>query len=451
VSLGSIDQVSFQRQARSLLQSVMNDLKRDVNVAARELEIGKAELEKYLDGSQPIDFVLLERVAAAWPVNLRDLLPFQDDAPEGVLLMTADESRASGRVMSRAGMAYYEYRDTAMSRVASYRPEWIRMLAEVSDSDPGNPTVKWNRGHLLYQFTYFIGPVNYYYRWGSEAKCIEMNTGDSVWGVPYAPHSFTSRSSSKECCILALTYGDCLTDSARLELSVRGRQDSSQIAIRPKPASGVDPALIRSYLSSQAMPVATLSELSGIPLEILKDVLSGCSTLDSRQLNCLALAFRVSPRDLLAVVSQTAGGIRVLRTSAAEHWPYPSADDQLCTVRRLAGDSAHPHTSALEVDFTTQRSVSFSCAEHQYLYALEASDLDITWSYDASHFKMEMHTGDSACIKPCVDLQIKPRTLPAKILLLRIAGRVSPEARYQLGAMAPEGIDRFLIEDGSWF
>ena len=57
-----------------------------------------------------------------------------------------------------------EHRDTAMSRVALFRPEWIEELCIVDDNDPENSFAQWNDGHFMHQFTYFIGDVNYYYK-----------------------------------------------------------------------------------------------------------------------------------------------------------------------------------------------------------------------------------------------------------------------------------------------
>ena len=97
--------------------------------------------------------------------------------------------------------------------------------------------MEWNEGHLLYQFTYFVGPVNYYYLWDDVAHFQPMNTGDSVWGVPFAPHSFTTRTPGGY--ILALTYGGDLVGDAQRELSVLGPRAAKALATaRGSPAHG---------------------------------------------------------------------------------------------------------------------------------------------------------------------------------------------------------------------
>ena len=50
-----------------------------------------------------------------------------------------------------------------MSKISPFRPEWIEELVVIDDNNPENPDVAFNNGHFLHQFTYFVGPVNFYY------------------------------------------------------------------------------------------------------------------------------------------------------------------------------------------------------------------------------------------------------------------------------------------------
>ena len=72
--------------------------------------------------------------------------------------------------MYRGGSPYYLYKDTVMSKISPFRPEWIQQLKVVEDLNPENNKVKFNNGHFLHQFTYFIGPVNFYYMDGKQKK-----------------------------------------------------------------------------------------------------------------------------------------------------------------------------------------------------------------------------------------------------------------------------------------
>ena len=77
-------------------------------------------------------------------------------------------------------------------------PEWIKQLQVVNDNSTKNKNLKWNKGHLLHQFTYFNGEVNFYLKLVIKKVSI-MNTGDSMFISPYVPHTFTSRNQEFKC------------------------------------------------------------------------------------------------------------------------------------------------------------------------------------------------------------------------------------------------------------
>ncbi len=75
--------------------------------------------------------------------------------------MRAADSKRSSRIFTRRNKSgertpYYEYRDSAMSKTSPFKPEWIKELRVVKDSDPENPDVAYNNGHFLHQLTFFI-------------------------------------------------------------------------------------------------------------------------------------------------------------------------------------------------------------------------------------------------------------------------------------------------------
>ena len=199
---------------------VLNDLKRRPEDAAEELGVSLVEINSIIEGKQELPFDLVSKAIRIWSVNTRDFFIVRDDCETGIIIMTAVESKDSSRIMNRAGKPYYEYRDTAMSTVAPFRPEWIMELCVVDDNDPNNKSVQWNNGHFMHQFTYFIGEVNFYYMSPTgEKKVGLMNTGDSVYITPFVPHTFATRKgASKNGLILALTYGNKLTGEVQLSL-----------------------------------------------------------------------------------------------------------------------------------------------------------------------------------------------------------------------------------------
>ena len=178
---------------------ILNDLKRRPEDAAIELNIPLEDIMDIIEGRKEISLEIVTRATKIWPVNFRDFYLILDDCPDGIKIMRAEESAKSSRVMERGGAPYYEYRDTAMSGIALFRPEWIEELCVVDDNDPNNPAVQWNNGHFQHQVTYFIGDVNFYYIGeDGEKKVAIMNTGDSNYGTPFRPHSFATRKNAKK-------------------------------------------------------------------------------------------------------------------------------------------------------------------------------------------------------------------------------------------------------------
>ncbi|MEV6328820.1 hypothetical protein [Streptomyces sp. NPDC051909] len=445
----------FARRAGALLRAAANDLKRDDENAERDLGLEHGTFGPHTDGSRPVDWDLVRRAAQVWPLNERDLLPVHDDCPLGVAVTREKESLASSRVLSRAGAPYYEYRDTAMSRIASYRPEWIRMLRTVDDDDADNPLVQWNRGHLLYQFTYFVGPVNYYYRWNGASHCVPMNTGDSVWALPFGPHSFAARSDAEPAYILALTYGGALLGDAQRELAVLGRQTAHELAVPVAGEARDTAALISSFLAARAMPAAELAARTGLSRRRTEELVAGSAAPDAAELVLLADGLGTSVRDLMPPRTGTADGVSVQHAESARSWEVPGEGAAAYRITGLAGDPLHPHTSALQVDVLlgdVQRAAPLSTYQHQYLFVLGDDPVLLRWEFRGERFDETLRPGDSAYVRPGVPIVFaaaeggRPR-----VLLLRIAGAVTPEIRHALGTMAPGGIDRYVAEDRLWY
>ena len=145
------------------LRKILNDLKRRPEDAAVELNISIEEINKMLNGELDPDFRLLKKATEIWPINLNDFFGIEDDTINNYKIFTNAESNNTTRIMQRKNKPYYRYKDTVMSKISPFRPEWIEELVVVDDNNPENPNVVFNNGHFLHQFTYFVGPVNFYY------------------------------------------------------------------------------------------------------------------------------------------------------------------------------------------------------------------------------------------------------------------------------------------------
>ena len=166
------DEKTFTKELRESLENkrmgnnflgILNDIKRTAVEAAEELEVSKEEIENIINGKNRLSSEIISKATKIWPVNARDFYIMHDDCPSGLKIMRCEDSVKSSRIMHRSGKPYYEYRDTAMSSVGPFRPEWIEMLCVVDDNEPSSKQVQWNNGHFMHQFTYFLGDVNFYY------------------------------------------------------------------------------------------------------------------------------------------------------------------------------------------------------------------------------------------------------------------------------------------------
>ena len=128
------------------IRSEANDLKRTPEALASELNLSAGLVEAVMAGKADLGTAqnLLRAMADNYPISLADIWVDADDTDQGVRLMTAAMSRKSSRVFKRpdkdgALTEYYEYRDTAMSRGAPFKPEWILELRSVEDANPYKP------------------------------------------------------------------------------------------------------------------------------------------------------------------------------------------------------------------------------------------------------------------------------------------------------------------------
>jgi transcriptional regulator with XRE-family HTH domain len=443
----SNDVTGYRQRTAALLRSAANDLKRDELTAAGDLELTEADYQKALAGLAEPDWSLLRRASQNWPVNERDLLPLHDDVPLGVVIHRLAQSQASERVLQRRGADYYRYRDTAMSRVASFRPEHIRMLRVVDDNDPYNPAVEWNNGHLLYQFTYFVGPVNYYYSWQGTCYCVPMNTGDSVWGVPFAPHSFTSRDAGQDAYILALTYGGQLLGDSQAELAVLGPDAASQLALPNDEA-----ATLRSLLQAKLLSPPEAAARSGIDPVRLSQLYKGETTPSWDERTALAEALDVSLRDLLPPRTSVQCGVMIQPGPSARSWCLPDADHPGYRLRELAGDPSHPDTAAFEITVLGQPDPELLRShQHSYLYVLAGASVRLRWQHRGGRHDRLLQPGDSAYLLPELGFSLAVDDQPATVLLLRIGGAVNARVRYALGSMSDRQLRRYLHEDRRWY
>jgi methylphosphonate synthase len=364
--------------------------------------------------------------------------------------MTAVESKDSGRIMSRAGKPYYEYRDTAMSSVAPFRPEWIMELCVVDDNDPNNKSVQWNNGHFMHQFTYFIGEVNFYYMSPTgEKKVALMNTGDSVYITPFVPHTFATRKgASKNGLILALTYGNKLTGEVQQELSsvspILGKEYVLDFSSKNK-AFG---SLLSFHRNNANIPISDLATRVKISKEKIESFENGLALPSFEEITKFATVLRINSRELFPN-DLIENNVILQKYNEGEKWFFPESTKSYEFIE-LATTSNLPFSKAFEINVLDSNEDKFDLKVglHQYVYNLGDKDIQLNWIFDGEKHQKILNPNDSAYIKPFIEHNFRGE---GKILILRVGGKSTGDAQIELSFVGKPNVERAINEMMLWF
>jgi methylphosphonate synthase len=447
--------VSSDMRTGENFRAILNDLKRRPEDAAAELGVDVSEIEEIIGGVRPLPPGLVDKATATWPVSPRDFYLLNDDAPTGVRIHRSSESEQSSRVMSRAGADYYEYRDTAMSSLAQFRPEWIKELCIVDDDDPDNDAVQWNNGHFLHQFTYFVGPVNFYFRGPDGTKRVAvMETGDSMYISPFVPHSFASRRNAggELGIILALTYGDKLGGETRQEVSALGAELASGLALDFADRGRAFGSLLRFQRQGLSLTPGELARRAGLDPSRVDALEAGAGDATEDELRRLAGALRVNIRDLL-VPDELEEAVLVQHYADAAQWSFPETDPAYRIVE-LTPVRSMPFSKGLEVNVLSEgpAQTDLQAGLHQYIYNVGSTPVTLTWRLDGELRGETIEPGDSAYLKPSIEHGY--RGAGGKLLVLRIGGRVTGDGQMELSrilAHGPENLARVVGDSRQWY
>lgn len=452
----------YNRALGARLLSEANDIKRTPESLAAELGMPLDHIRGAIRGE--LDLIeyrnLFERIAARYPIAFTRLWMEPPDTKGGVLHMTAAESAASSRVFDRPDgtgrlAPYYEYRDTAMSATAPFRPEWIRQLRVVTDLDPGNPEVAYNKGHFLHQTTLFVGPVNFYWEIEGRREVAALDTGDSNYITPFWPHSFTSRDPSRTALIIAVTYGGEVA-RARGELSRLGPEAASDLVLDLRRETTAYAMLLRRHLAHEAMTETRFTDLCaphGLEADRVGDLLAGRAVPTAAELAIVAGVLRVTPRDLMPPTRTLHDEVVVVRRTEAETYPYPSEGSSSYEITRLARSRQQPCLKSFVIRVLPgRRGAELRVGLHQYLY----NHGDVEIALIARHGSDERHValapGDSAYIAPMTACRFECASAEAGALyVVRVPGDLHPDAVFELSGLAPSSLARAAGETTRWF
>jgi methylphosphonate synthase len=438
-----------------------NDLKRTPAALAKDLEMDIGIVNSVLAGEadETVARDLLFRMADRYPVSLADIWVDQDDTDGGVRIMRVADSEESSRVFERPDAAgkplpYYEYRDTAMSRTAPFRPEWIRELRVAEDSDPANPDVVFNKGHLAHQQTFFIGPVNFYWEIEGERFCAEMETGDSNYIMPFVPHSFASRNEDEMALIIAVTYS---------EIEQKSLADFSTIGVEAADAAAGDlgsgNGFARRLERQRAAESLSLKQLAekmvdaGLKAERASEITEQGMAPNADEIDLVAGLLNVRPEDLMVSGLKPSERVVVSRGNETQVTQVPDGNEPRYRLRPLARSRHQPYLKGFELTVLSSAPAetdgTFNHGLHEYIYNYGNQPVRLNWGQDGRVETLE--PGDSAYIRPFVAHGFNVPEGDANLVMIRIPGNFTDPLFDEYASFPPSGRSRVAGESEVWF
>lgn len=425
-------------------KKILNDLKRRPEDAAKDLKTTLRTINDILNGKKSLSFKLIKKAVAVWPVNFSEFFETVDDTKNGYKIFKNAEADSTQRKMYRGGEPYYLYKDTVMSKISSFRPEWIQQLRVVNNSNPNNKDVKFNNGHFLHQFTYFIGPVNFYYMEGKKKKVAKMNTGDSMYISPYIPHTFTTRKNvdNKLGHILALTYSDKISTESLNELNAIGYNLVRRFKLNLKNETYSFKSTLNYFLKNSSISDELFKNKIGIDL---KKILTQNKIPNSKIVKKITKLLDINERDLSPPIMKEK--VKIKKYNENKNWYYPSNKLKKYLFVELTSLPQIPTSKAFELTILTTKEnpITFEVPTHQYIYNI--GEEKIYLKFEKKNLEI-LSPGDSIYLKP--NIQHKFIGL-GKVLIFRIGGQISSDTLYHLSWLSDLNLKRLLNDDKQWF
>ena len=423
-------------------RKVLNDLKRRPADAAKDLNISESKINNILNGKEDLDINIINKAISIWPINHSDLFAIIDDTTLGYKKLSKKDSDQTSRVMHRKGKEYHNYKDTAMSKVSTFRPEWIQELVVVKNNNPLNSNVVYNNGHFLHQFTYFIGPVNFYYKdKNNKKKVAKMNTGDSMHISPYIPHSFTTRKNkeNKLGLILALTYSGNIDSDVLNELSAIGKKYSGNFNLNFLDKKNIFFNNLKYFLNISSIDDKFFEKKLKIKLIKLKKNLPSIKVIQK-----ISDILNVNVKDLIPPTKFNQ--VKIQTYNKSRKWNLSKNNVDIYKIVELTNVSQLPCSKAIELEVLSERkhSLNFEIPCHQYIYNIGKTSCSINFK----NKKETLHPGDSIYMKPNVQHSFIKKS---KLLILRIAGKLHNDNLYHLSTLSKKNYNRLIVDNKPWF
>lgn len=451
---------TYQRLIGARILSEANDLKRTPAMLAAELGVSPEWLRSALAGECGFEdlYRLIDRMSEVYPIDGADLRVLRDDCTHGVRIMRASESAASSRVAERPDAAggrtsYYEYRDTALSRLSPFRPEWIRPLRFAGEARPDDANVAFNKGHLLHQYTLYVGAINFYHEIDGRRYARELDTGDSSYNTPWWPHTFTTRDPAREAYILAITFGGH-TRRAQKELYVLGdRARRYRLQYRSTRRGMIQ--LLEHHLANEMLTreeFALRCEALGACVDVDR-LFDEMQEVSHDELAKAARVLDVEVGDLMLPAYTGREEVVVRRRAPADAHYFPDRATARYRVWPMVRLSRMPGMrgftlDVLSGDLDLERALCSGL--HAWVYNYGASPVALAWSDGETTSNTVLEPNDSMYVQPFVRYAYANVGGGAGALCeVRVPGAVDLATQRDLSYLS--AVDRVFYEDRVWY
>lgn len=424
-------------------RKVLNDLKRRPEDAAKDLGISIKKINKILNGKENLTAGLINKAISIWPINHSDLFSIIDDTTNGYKKFTKRQANQTSRVMFRKGKKYYHYKDTVMSKVSTFRPEWIQELMIVNNNNPNNSDIIFNNGHFLHQFTYFIGPVNFYYMdKNNKKKVAKMKTGNSMYISPYIPHSFATRKNkdNKLGLILALTYSGNIDSDVINELSAVGVANSKNFNLNFLDKKNIFLNNLKYFLNISSIDYKFFKSQTKIKINTLNKK----TYPNTKTLNKISNFLNLNIKDIIP--PNKFNPVKINKYNHNKKWYLEDKNEKIYKIVELANVPQLPCSKAIELEVLVEKvhTLNFEIPCHQYIYNIGKTTCIINFK----NKKERLDPDDSIYIKPNVKHKFNKKS---KLLILRIAGKLHNENLYHFSTLSNKNYKRLIIDNKPWF
>ena len=435
-----------------------NNLKRTKKALAEELNIKPSYLEKIINGKcnlkEKQDFIKM--MLKKYPIDKTKLENLESEPFHSFTILDKNTSKNSARIFKRKNSLgkindYYEYRDTAMNKYSPIYPEWIKPLVIVNNNNPRNRLVCYNKGHLLHQFTFFIGEVNFYWKDDLGYHCKVMNTGDSNYIPPFVPHSFSSRNKNKLGLIIAVTFADILRFS-RSKFTNYTKKNIEEFSGKKNSKFSYFYLFIKDFINKNFLDENSLIEkmlLNGINKNTAKNIINGKKTPSNQHINKLSKVFSIPYSKLKTMIANETSKV-INKNFALSSKKRIFKDKISFNVWYLAKSNYDNflNTFIMEVDAETKKYEVFH-QMHEYVFNYSESEIILKISNKMYVLKPE----ESAIINPHIKhyFYTKENVKSARLLIIRVGEEFSQDFIHMYAGLSESSRRRIFEEVSQWF